>query len=110
MQAGASAAGEQPHTYTMASHIGPGVPGPQALDTSREMRLHTKREERERAEELAELYSVLKATEMLEAAFEKGHISAGACTLDVQQGWLLCDLAFHPRCRLQMPTRLQRPA
>ena len=55
-----------------------GGPAQVPLDTSKEMRVATTRAEREQLDEMSELYGVLKATDMLEASYAKGHIDAGA--------------------------------
>ena len=47
------------------------------FDPNEEVSLHESRKEREDIEELADLYGIVKATDMLEAAYTRGHIAAG---------------------------------
>jgi len=47
------------------------------FDPNEEIKLHESRREREDVEELADLYGIIKATDMLEAAYTRGHIAAG---------------------------------
>jgi len=46
------------------------------FDPNEEVTLHSSRKEKEDIEEMADLYGIIKATDMLEAAYTRGHIGA----------------------------------
>ncbi len=64
------------------------------FDPNEEVTLHSSRKEKEDIEEMADLYGIIKATDMLEAAYTRGHIGAG-----VQMFALVILSSFTMFCR-----------
>jgi hypothetical protein len=50
---------------------------PLYFDPNEEVLLYGSRKEKEDIEELGDLYGIIKATDLLEAAYTRGHVSAG---------------------------------